>query len=83
MSVNHSARLGGRIAFFFFFSIFFNMKVCYVFSLELHHRGDSNEYKQTYQYQYKIGNHRNYHPNMIMPAAIMEFCPRISRTSSK
>ena len=25
------------------FSIFFNMKVCYVFSLEPPHRGDSNE----------------------------------------
>ena len=28
------------------FLIFFNMKVCYVFSLESPHRGDSNEYKQ-------------------------------------
>ena len=28
------------------FSIFFNMKVCCVFSLELPHRGDSNEYSQ-------------------------------------
>ena len=27
-------------------SIFFNMKVCYVFSLESPHRGDSNEYTQ-------------------------------------
>ena len=27
-----------------FFSIFFNMKVCCVFSLESPHRGDSNEY---------------------------------------
>ena len=29
-----------------FFSIFFNMKVCCVFSLESPHRGDSNEYTQ-------------------------------------
>ena len=28
------------------FSIFFNMKVCCVFSLEPPHRGDSNEYTQ-------------------------------------
>ena len=28
------------------FSIFFNLKVCCVFSLESPHRGDSNEYTQ-------------------------------------
>ena len=28
------------------FSIFFNMKVCCMFSLESPHRGDSNEYSQ-------------------------------------
>ena len=28
------------------FSVFFSMKVCYVFSLESPHRGDSNEYTQ-------------------------------------
>ena len=28
------------------FLIFFNLKVCCVFSLELPHRGNSNEYKQ-------------------------------------
>ena len=44
MSVNHSAWSGGiiRIAFF----IFFNMKICCVFSLESPHRGDSNVYTQ-------------------------------------
>ena len=42
MSVNHSARPGGIIRF----SIFFNMKVCCVFSLESPHLGDSNEYTQ-------------------------------------
>ena len=29
-----------------FVSIFFNMEICCVFSLESHHRGDSNEYTQ-------------------------------------
>ena len=28
------------------FSIFFNMKVCFVFSVESPHRGNSNEYTQ-------------------------------------
>ena len=37
------------------FSIFFNMNVCYVFSLESPHRGDSNEYTQ-----YKKENHHKY-----------------------
>ena len=44
MSVNHSARSGGIIGILFW--IFFNMKVCCVFSLESPHRGDSNEYTQ-------------------------------------
>ena len=44
MSVNHSARSGGITDFLF--SIFFDMKVCCVFSLESPHRGDSNEYAQ-------------------------------------
>ena len=37
------------------FSNFFNMKVCCVFSLELSHRGDSNEYTQ-----YTIFNIKKY-----------------------
>ena len=43
MSVNHSARSEGikRI-----FSIFYNIKVCCVFSLESPHRGDSDECTQ-------------------------------------
>ena len=41
MRVNHSARTRGIIGIL---SIFFNMKVFCVFSLELLHRGDSNEY---------------------------------------
>ena len=45
MSVYHSARSGCIIGIYFFF-IFFNMKVYFVFSLELPHQGDSNEYTQ-------------------------------------
>ena len=44
MSGYHSARSGGIIGIFF--SIFFNMKECCMFSLELPHGGDSNEYSQ-------------------------------------
>ena len=44
MSVNHGARSGSMIGIFY--SIFFNMKVCCVFSLESPHRGDFNEYIQ-------------------------------------
>ena len=36
----------GQEAFWDIFSIFCNMKVFCVFSLESPHRGDSNEYKQ-------------------------------------
>ena len=50
------------------FSIFFNMKVCCVFSLESPHRGDSNEYTQYTISQYKIENH--------LKTATMEFVPR-------
>ena len=38
--VNHSAMSGGITGIFF--AIFFDMKVCCVFSLESPHRGDSN-----------------------------------------
>ena len=44
MRVEYSVRQGGLIGISFF--IFFNMKVCCVFSLESPHRGDSNEYTQ-------------------------------------
>ena len=37
---NHSARIGSKIEI----SLFFNMKVYCVFSLESPHRGDSGEY---------------------------------------
>ena len=44
MSVNHSARSGGIIGIFVL--IFFNIKLCCVISLQLPHRGNSNEYTQ-------------------------------------
>ena len=37
--------------------IFLNMKVCCVFSLESHHRGDSNEYTQYTIFNIKKENH--------------------------
>ena len=43
MSVNHSARSGGRVVISFDFLAW---KVCCVFSLKSPHRGDSNEYTQ-------------------------------------
>ena len=39
------------------FSIFFNIKVCCVFSLELPHRGDSNGYTQYTIFNIKKENH--------------------------
>ena len=56
------------------FSIFFNMKVCCVFSLESPHRGDSNEYTQytSFNLLKKITlNHRK--------SASMGFFPGIQR----
>ena len=44
MSVNNSTRSGSII--WIFFTIFFNITVCFVFSLESPHRGDSNAYTQ-------------------------------------
>ena len=55
------------------FSIFFNMKVCCVFSLESPHQGDSNEYTQYTISQYN----KESHPK----SATMEFVPRDPRTS--
>ena len=40
-----------------FVSIFFNKKVCCVFSLESPHRGDSNEYTQNTIFNVKKENH--------------------------
>ena len=39
------------------FSIFFNMKVCCVYSLESHYRGDSNGYTQCTIPNIKKENH--------------------------
>ena len=60
------------------FSIFFNMKVCCVFSLESPHRGDSNEYTQ-----YTILNIEKKNTLYYPKSAAMGFFPRNSRTSSK
>ena len=57
MKVDNSARSKGLIGIFF---IFFNMKVCCVFSLESPHRGDSNEYTQ-----YTIFNMKKKNPKII------------------
>ena len=76
MRVDYSARAGGLIGISFL--IFFNMKVCCVFSFESPHRGDSNEYTQ-----YTILNiNKKNTPNSPKSAA-MGFFPRDSRMSSK
>ena len=51
------------------FSIFFNMKVCCVFSLESPHRGDSNEYTQYTIFNIKKKNTQNYPKSVAM-----DFC---------
>ena len=57
------------------FSIFFNMRVCCVFSLELPHQGDFNEYTQ-----YTIFNiKKTITPNL----QLWVYVPRDSRMSSK
>ena len=53
MSVNHSARPDNRDIFF----IFFDMKVCCVFSLESPHRGDSKEYTHYTIFNIQNENH--------------------------
>ena len=61
------------------FPIFFNMKVCYVFSLESPHRGVSNEYTQ---YTIFLNSKRKItlkHPK----SAAMGYFPRDSSISSK
>ena len=60
------------------FSIFFNTKVCCVFSLESPHRGDSNEYTQHNIFNIK----KKITLNQPKSAAI-GFLPGGSRTSSK
>ena len=60
------------------FSIFFNMKVFCVFSLESPRRGDSNEYTQYTIFNIKRKIDLNY-----LKSAAMGFFPRDSSTNSK
>ena len=60
------------------FLIFFNIKVCCVFSLELPHQGNSYEYTQ-----YTIFNMKGKSPQIILNLQLQVFFPRDSRTCSK
>ena len=62
----------------YIFSVFYNMKVCCVFSLELPHRGDSNEYTQCTIFNMNKKTTLNY-----PKSAARGFFPRDSRASSK
>ena len=62
----------------YLFSIFFDKKVCCVFSLESPHRGDSNENSQ-----YTIFNMKKKITLNYSKSAATGFFPRDSRTSSK
>ena len=75
MRVDNSARSGGIIRISL---IFYNMKVCCVFSLESPHRGDSNENTQYTIFNIKIENH----PKLSVIWS-HEIFPRDSRKSSK
>ena len=80
MRIDYSARSDGIIGIYF--SIFFNMKECCVFSLESPHRGDSKENKQHAMMNIK----RKLHiiiQNIIMSAAKGFFFRWDSRASSK
>ena len=48
------------------FLIFFNMKVCFVFSLESPHRGDSNKYTQNTIFSIKKKLTLNYSKSAAM-----------------
>ena len=76
MRVDYSARSGGLTEIFFL--IFFKMKVCYVFSLESPHRGDSNKYTQYTIFNMNKKNTLNY-----SKSAVMDFFPRDLIMSSK
>ena len=76
VTCNHSDRSGGIIEISI--SIFFNMRVCCVFSLESPQRGDSNEYTQYTIFSIKKKITLNY-----PKSAAMGFFPRDSRASSK
>ena len=70
MSIDHSARSGGRIGIF---SIFFNMKISCVFALESPHGGNSNEYTRHTNVIIKIFLITS---NITMCATIMDFFPK-------
>ena len=60
------------------FLIFFNMRICCMFSRESPHRGDSNEYTQ-----YTIFNINTKVILNYPKSAAMRYFPRHLRTSSK
>ena len=69
MSVKYSARSGGIIGIYFRF--FFQVNVYCMFSLELPHRGDSNDYTYYTTFNMKKDITHNY-----PKSAAMEFFPR-------
>ena len=62
MSVNRSGQEANRDTFL----IFFNMKVCCLFSLDLPYRGDSNEYTQYTMFNMKKKITLNYSKSAAM-----------------
>ena len=58
--------------------IFYNMKVCCLFSLESPHRGDSNEYTQ-----YTIFNNKKESHRKLSQICSHGIFPRDSRTNSR
>ena len=79
MSVNHSTRSGGILGIS---SIFFNMKVYCVFSLESPQRGDSNEYIQYTIFNIKKENTLNY-PNSILVGFFLGIEERVRNSRGK
>ena len=73
----HNIQFSGGIIYFLSFSY---MKVCCVFSLELPHRGDSNEYTQHTIFHIKQKPTQN---DLEKVSVAMGFFVRDSRTSSK
>ena len=63
MRVDNSTRSGGLIGISL---IFYNMKVCCVFTLESPHRGDSNEYTQYTIFSMNMKNCLNYPKSAAM-----------------
>ena len=62
--MNHNARSGGIIMTYI--RVFFNMKVCCLFSLESPHRGDSNENTQYTTFSIKAEKTQNYPKSTAM-----------------